>query len=125
MTGMPNSNPLSAIAHDSIGMAKDTGDKTFKLFAIISMGVSGIIALLHSVHMIYRDLRPKREKENDRPEGSYQPSRPADYDDEPPHHDRDNRPSETWVARARREERAGGEKRWSEDCGHNRQSRQH
>jgi hypothetical protein len=122
---MPNSNPLSAIAHDSIGMAKDTGDKTFKLFAIISMGVSGVIALLHSVHMIYRDLRPKREKEPDRPERSYQTSRPAEYDDEPPRPARDDAPERSWVSKARVSERATGEKRWSEDCGHDRPARQH
>jgi hypothetical protein len=125
MTGMPNTNPLSAIAHDSIGLAKDTGDKKFQLFALVAMGISGLLAIMHSAHMIYRDLRPKREKEHDKPERSYQPSRPAEYDDEPSCQARDDAPERSWVSKARLAERSEGGKRSSEDSGPSRQVRQH
>jgi hypothetical protein len=121
MTGMPPQNPLSAIARDSIGMAKDTGDKKFQLFAMIAMGVSGLVAIMHSVQMIYRDLKPKREAA--RPEPAEQRHRPAEYDDEPPRHD-DSRET-SWVHKARLAEQPEGGKSWTEHSGQGRQARQH
>ena len=123
MTGMPHHNPLSAIAHDSIGMAKDTGDKKFQLFAMVAMAVSGLVAILHSVHMIYRDLKPKRE--NDKPERSYQSPPQALYVDEPPHL-QEGGTQRSWVQKARvSEQPAESEKRWTKHCGQPAQSRHH
>jgi hypothetical protein len=83
MTGMPTHNPFSAIAHDSIGMAKTTGDKKFQLVGLVAVGISGLVAILHSVHMIYRDLKPKPKRENDKPVRTHQARPPAEYGEEP------------------------------------------
>lgn len=55
-------------------MAEKTGDKTFQRMALGLMALTGIGTLLHAVHDLYRDIRPKRD--NTRPAPQAQPAEP-------------------------------------------------
>ena len=52
----PPNNPLS-IARESMHMGKESGDRTFKLVALVMMASAGMATLLHAAHMVWRDLR--------------------------------------------------------------------
>jgi hypothetical protein len=56
---MPPNNPLS-IAKESMQMSKESGDRTFKIVALVMMAATGLTALLQAGHMLWRDLRNER-----------------------------------------------------------------
>jgi hypothetical protein len=86
MTGSPpHTNPLD-IAKQSFDMGKQSrDDKAFKLMALVMMGLAGLGATLHAVHLFWKDTldsrrEAQREKERDdrRPPASTSP--PANID---------------------------------------------
>ena len=104
-------------------MSEKTGDKAFMRMALGLMALTGLATLIHAVHEIYRDLKPKRE--NDKPERAYPPPRLVASDEE--QHRRDDGPEDrSWVHKVRLSERAAeGEKLWSEHRQHQGQARYH
>ena len=121
MNGLPNNAPLTTIAKESLAMSKESGDKTFKIVAMVMMAASGLATLLHAGHVIFRDMKGKREQAPaSRPAV---PKRPEPEDE--PHGESDD-PDRSWVAKARVGGRADGqEKRWAEHRGHRAPARQH
>ena len=61
MSSMPTENSPLSVAKESMAMSRESGDRTFKIMALIMMGGTGIAALLHAMHLVYRDMCPKRE----------------------------------------------------------------
>ena len=55
MSVPPPNSPLS-IAKESMTMGKESGEKTFKLLALVMMASAGLTTLLHAAHMVWRDM---------------------------------------------------------------------
>ena len=103
-------------------MSEKTGDKTFMRIAIGLMALTGLGTILHAVHEIYRDLVPKRETRN--PDRAYPPPRLAGSDED--WHRRDDGPDNSWVRKARVNDRpAEGERQWADHHSRPAQARQH
>ena len=115
----PHSNTLS-IAKESLAMSEKTGDKNFQRMAIGLMALTGLGTLLHAIHEMYRDLKPKREKVP-----PALPARPAVSNDETEHRHEANT-DESWVQKARVSDRPGeGERAWTESVSRQPQGRHH
>ncbi len=73
MSVPPPSSPLS-IAKESMTMGKESGEKTFKLLALVMMASAGLTTLLHAAHMVWRDMvDTRRDREYGRRDGRPQP----------------------------------------------------
>lgn len=122
MNGLPIHNPLAAAAKESIAMSKETGDKNFRLLAMVMMGVSGVAAIMHAGHVIWRDLKPARDKDHATPERVQQT-----YPEMHRHESHlGGEPQVSWVHKARVAERhAGSPVRWTEQAGQPKGPRQH
>ena len=59
MSVPPPNSPLS-IAKESMTMGKESGEKTFKLLALVMMASAGLTTLLHAAHMVWRDMADTR-----------------------------------------------------------------
>ena len=131
MRTMPPSSNTIEVARESLRMDKDTGERTFRIMAMIMMGVTALGTALHAGHTFWRDCFGGRERrEHRRGEGrSYGPPEEPEYN----HSARDETPSQrdepdrerSW---SRREERRGrspeGEEGWTEhrrQTGHGRE----
>jgi hypothetical protein len=86
MSGMPpHTNPLD-IAQKSWDMGKQSrDDKAFKWMALAMMGLAGLGATLHAVHLFWKDtLDSRREGQREKERGDRRPpastSPPADAD---------------------------------------------
>jgi hypothetical protein len=66
-----------------MAMGKESGDKTFRLMAVAMMAVTGMAAMLHAVHAVYKDMCGSR---NGRDHGHPPPAAPTHpgAPDEPP-----------------------------------------
>jgi hypothetical protein len=54
------SNPID-VAHESLRMDRETGDKTFRLMAIGMMVITAVATGVHALHSLWRDVRGRRE----------------------------------------------------------------
>jgi hypothetical protein len=59
MNALPPHNPLM-IANQSMQMGKESGDKNFRLVALVMMAATGLGVLLQAGHALWRDLREER-----------------------------------------------------------------
>lgn len=113
MNGSPSNAPLTSIAKESLAMSKETGERTFKIVAMVMMAASGLATLLHAGRVIIRDMNSGES----RPSGGHSPPRPlpiADARDEDVLAD----PERSWVEKARVGDRANAEgRRWAERHG--------
>lgn len=125
MNGMPPHNGPMAIAKESIAMSKETGDRTFKVMALVLMAASGLATLLHAGHAIFRDLTAGRGRRGPvHEEGP--PERPARPHVDMPEHDAGPGHRASWVHKARVAERpAGPQRAWAETVARHGRSREH
>jgi hypothetical protein len=73
MNPMPPHNPLT-IAKESMQMGKESGDRTFRLVALVMMAATGLGVLLQAGHMVWRDcFGSRRERECGRRDARPQP----------------------------------------------------
>ena len=73
MNVVPPNNPLT-IAKESMQMGKESGDKTFRLVALVMMAATGLGVLLQAGHTIWRDMcGSRRDREYGRRETRPQP----------------------------------------------------
>lgn len=120
MSSMPTQNNPLSVAKESMAMSRESGDRTFRVMALIMMAGTGIAALLHAMHLIYRDMCPKREA---REYGNPPPPPGYRADGEEPS---DRGPQASWVHKARLSDRpAEGEKLWAERRSQQTHARQH
>lgn len=121
MSVIPHNSNTLTIAKESLAMSEKTGDKNFQRMAIGLMALTGLGTLLHAIHEMYRDLKPKREKA--KPE---LPACSADEHDQIRQHRHEATPDESWVQKARVGDRPGeGERVWADSISRQTQSRQH
>jgi hypothetical protein len=59
-----------------MAMGKESGDKTFRLMAVAMMAVTGMAAMLHAVHTVYKDMCGSR---NGRDHGHPLPATPTHH----------------------------------------------
>jgi hypothetical protein len=108
---MPNHDSLTAVAKESIAMSKETGERSFQWMALAMMVVTGLATMLHAGHVLWRDMKAKHGKEQERAEPERQPRKP-EADEELRLH---NQPETNWVKKARVSERPPeGEKVWAQ-----------
>ena len=123
MNGLPPHNGPMAIAKESIAMSKETGDRTFKVMAMVMMAAGGLATLLHAGHVLFRDMtagRGRLHRRDDRPAG-----RPARLFPEEPIGQVEIEPGASWVQKARVAERADGERAWTEHAVRHGPARRH
>jgi len=109
MNGVPpQNNPLS-IAKESMTMGKESGDKTFKLLALVMIASAGMATLFHAVHMVWRDMRGGGERSRGNGRTSHAQAMPQYADSgsgemQPP--EAETGAERNWVRTAGRSERA-------------------
>jgi phytoene/squalene synthetase len=59
MNATPPNSPLT-IAKESMQMSKESGDRTFRIVALVMMAATGVATLLQAGHILWRDLRDER-----------------------------------------------------------------
>jgi hypothetical protein len=121
MNGLPSNAPLTNIAKESLAMSKETGERTFRIVAMVMMAASGLATLLHAGRVIIRDMNSGKP----RPSGVHPPPSPLPAAD-----DRDEEipagPERSWVEKARVGDRTNAEgRRWAEHCGRQAAARRH
>ena len=127
MNGMPPNNPLT-IAKESMQMSKDSGDRTFRLVALVMMAATGLGVLAQAAHMLWRDMRDERRyrRANARwcpPEDV--PDREAPNRAELPSRQEEPAPERRWTGRTESARRTPeGEEQWTAYSGHKGHMRQ-
>ena len=125
MNGMPPHNGPMAIAKESIAMSKETGDRTFKVMALVLMAASGLATLLHAGHAIFRDLTAGRGRHVHEHEAG-PTERQTGPREEAPEHGGGPEHRTSWVHKARASERpAGTHRAWTEAAARHGRSREH
>ena len=101
-------------------MSEKTGDKNFQRMAIGLMALTGLGTLLHAIHEMYRDFKPRQERSK-----AELPARPAAiHEDMQRNHDAAE--AESWVQKARVKDRpADAERVWAEAVSRPAQARHH
>src|SRR5271157_3759521 len=129
MNGLPPQNNPVSIARESMTMGKESGDRTFKLLALVMMASAGVATLLNAAHIIWRDtFGSRRCREQGRRDAWPPPDSPEH--ESPAREETRSRPEEPYPERrwsgkaglARRAPEAG--QQWADYSGqqeHNRQ----